>query len=146
MMEVVRLPHAHELLDQASRDPDDRVRAAARSCAAAMHDAWSFDLFESDFAAADLSADLGWEWQYHVAVAHGFEAPVGTVAVWMACENDDDAREIAVLRAYAGKERLSAHAVPIIMRKALVCRYWRGPRNAAEALRWSQGHRPRYRE
>jgi len=104
------------------------------------------DLFESDFAEGLNSADLKWEWEYDVAVAHGVVLQGCTHQVWTTGEDDVLARQLALHKAYVGKLHEAAAATAIIVDKRLVNQFTRSPRSLSEARLWGEGGRPRYRE
>lgn len=133
-------------LARVSRDRDPEVAASAvivqalaQRCASA-----GMDLFESDFADGDLSGDLKWEWEYHVAVCQGMLVPKVHTLVWTGSEDDAAARRLAVLKRCPGE--VPDDVVAVIVDKRFVTVYTRSPRNHLEARAWHDGGRPRYRD
>lgn len=142
----VDLARRKEWFARAEQDPDPSVAATAVVAAALARDGARFheDLLESDFADGLDSPDLMWEWEYAVAVCDGVLAPVALTLAWTREEDDEAAREMAMLKCYAGKEGQVATGTPIIVSKRLVTRYTRSARTFSEAVRWHHSGRPRY--
>ncbi len=148
LLERVDSSRREEWLSAAEHDPDPRVTGTAvlvRAAIAVYGDAGALELLESDFADAERAEDLEWEWEYLVTVCEGPFVPMGSRLVFLREEDDAAAKEIAVMKASAGRgahERLT----PVIVDKRLVNKFTRSPRSMVEAQLWKQEGRPRYRE
>jgi len=144
---VVDCESRESWLAQAQRDSDASVVATAALVEAQTrvfpHD--RFDLFESDFGSGLGASDLEWEWEYAVAVCHKTTFPGALIRVWAKPEDDALARQLAVMKAYAGKSHEARSASPIIVSKRLVTRFTRSPKSSVEAREWHIHGRPRYR-
>lgn len=142
----VECPPRAEWIEVALHDHDPRVAATAAlvesRLATGDADAGT-DLFESDFADGRAEGDLEWEWEYRVVVCRGLYVPSQGVLVWTAEEDDDRARQLALMKA-CGLTEPRDDVVPIITRKTFVSRYTRSPRSMAEAMLWHSRGRPRY--
>jgi hypothetical protein len=132
-------------LERGQRDPDASVAATAVVVARIAPDPhWRPDLLESDLATGVDAEDLQWEWEYELVVCDRFTIPGVRTLAWSKTEDDGLAREIALMKNYAGKEHEKQHGTAVIVSKRLVTRYTRGARTFTEALRWHHEGRPRY--
>lgn len=148
LLEHVDSARRDEWLAQVERDPDARVAGTAVLVRAALNvraDSGVFELLESDFADAERSADLEWEWEYLITVCEGPHVPMTSRLVFLRDEDDDAARRLAVMKACAGRSGTETHT-PVIVDKRLVNRYTRSPRSMIEAQLWKYNGRPHYRE
>lgn len=148
MLGYIDSPGRDSWLESMTDDADPLVVMTAVAVSAAIalgsHDD-DTDLFESDFATGVEGSQLGWEWEYRVAVCVGHYIPERPVLVWTREENDEEAKRLAALKATVGG-RGDADVTPLIVGKRFVNRYTRSARSFAEAMRWRQEGRPAYRE
>lgn len=142
LLESVDCAHRREWIDRAEHDDDPTVAAAACLVRTVQPQAGD-DLLESDFAASDLSAELEWEWEYAVRVCRNETIPNTCYLAWTREEDDAAAVSIALQKANVGR-RDEGPDVAVIVRKRLVNRFTRSPRNYAEALAWHRHGRPHY--
>ncbi len=146
ILEFVDCVHRQQWLDRALCDPDPTVAATSVIVSALTRDRSEklVDLYESDFATGANSEDLRWEWEYELIVCDKFFIPAVRMLAWTQEEDDGLAREIALLKCYAGKEHEKENGTGVIVSKRLVTRYTRAARSFTEAVLWHQGGRPRY--
>jgi len=146
LLEHVETDERAQWLERAQHDADPQVAATASLVAALIsmeQDQRTIELLESDILQGLEDSDLEWEWEYSVKVCEGTYVPPSVRLVWSREENDDDAKQMALMKATAFNGR-SEKAVPIIVGKRLVTRYTRSSRSQSEAMLWHQHGRPRY--
>jgi hypothetical protein len=146
LLEFVDCAQREQWLDRALCDPDPTVAATSVIVSALTRGAAEHrtDLYESDLATGVDAEDLQWEWEYELIVCDKFFIPAVSTYVWTREEDDGLAREIALLKCYAGKEDEKTNATSVIVSKRLVTRYTRTARTLTEAIRWRHEGRPRY--
>jgi len=147
LLEDVATPRRDAWLERAERDPDPRVaaRAVLVSAALTLQRKHTDDLFESDFAAGELSADLEWEWEYRFIMCVGLYVPgIPRNPVWVRYEDDEAARDIALMKGSIAGD--GDDVVAILVNKRFVNRYTRAPRSLLEHKAWRDHGRPRYGE
>jgi hypothetical protein len=136
---------AEPLLLVAECDSDPSVRAIVplvRAVRAARQAESGWELRESDFAADRDGSPLRWEWEYVLAVCRPACVPDERVIIWVREEDDDLARELAVMKFCRAAE--AVQTVALIVQKRYVNAYTRQARSRAEAARWRKHGRPRY--
>ncbi len=141
-------PRRAEWVERAIADQDPEVAAEAAVTATHIRDNERLDLelFESDLATGLTSEDLHWEWEYQFVVMHDFSVSQTHLYVWTAEEDDVLARQLALMRAYVGKENEVCHGYLLIVGKRMVTDFTRRARTSVEAQRWHHEGRPRYTE
>jgi hypothetical protein len=144
LLRTVDGPERVRWLAEAMRDEDSTVSAAAILVSAAIEAESAevcLELFESDFADADHDPEVRWEWEYVILLARDDRIPNSGVLVWTSCEDDREARRLALMRATVtgGAEAI----VPVLVSKRFVNRYTRSPRSLTEAVQWRMSGRPR---
>jgi hypothetical protein len=147
LLEYVDCAQHGRWLERAGTDPDPTVMTEALivDVVTGPRRLEHLDLYESDMSAhVDGTGDMNWEWEYAMLVCDGFSIPGARTLAWVKEEDDAQAREIALLKCYTGKEAEARSATVIIVSKRLVTRYTRSPRSFVEAMMWHNGGRPRY--